>query len=284
MNANSSNSHNGNHNGNHISSQALSVLSLFADAHDEGDLSKASFQALSVPDLGAQIQAAMGVPALDVPATRAILLTLLLDDSGSIAAGGNEQAVRDGYNEVVKALRESRQADDILAQCSYLNRGILYPYEFIGHVPLLDVRNFSAYGITPLYDRAIVTLGAVLAKSREFTASGVPTNTVTLIVTDGHDEGSVHRARDVYPIVQDMLAQESHIVAGMGIDDGDTDFRAVFRSMGVPDNWILTPRSDPKEIRQAFQLFSRSAISASQSQATFSQTAASGFTVGGFGV
>ncbi|MDQ5824597.1 MAG: hypothetical protein M3441_10370 [Chloroflexota bacterium] len=280
VNAHSNNGHNGNYSGN----QVPSVLGLFADAHDEGDLSKASFQVLSVPDLGAQIQAAMGVPALDVPATRATLLTLLLDDSGSIAARGNEQAVRDGYNEVVKALRDCRQADDILAQCSYLNRGILYPYEFIGHVPLLDARNFSAYGMTPLYDRALVTLGAVLAKSREFAASGVPTNTVTLIVTDGHDEGSVHRAHDVYTIVQDLLAQESHIVAGMGIDDGDTDFRAIFRSMGIADNWILTPHSDPKEIRQAFQLFSRSAISATQGQANFSQAAASGVSVGGFGV
>lgn len=280
MNGSSNNSHNGNHNGN----QAPDVLGLFAGAHDEGDLSQASFQVLSVPDLGAQIQAAMGVPALDVPSTRAVLLTLLLDDSGSIAYRGNEKAVREGYNEVIKALRDSRQADDILAQCSYLNAGILYPYEFIRHVPGLDSRNFSASGWTPLYDRTIVTLGAVLAKSREFAASGVPVNTVTLIVTDGNDEGSQYRARDVYPIVLDMLAQETHIVAGMGIDDGETDFAAVFRSMGILDQWILTPRADPHDIRRAFQLFSRSALSASQGQGTFSQASASGFSVGGFTV
>ncbi len=277
------NSNNGHLNG-QGQNQAPSVLSLFAGAHDEGDLSKASFQILSVADLGAQIQAAMGVPALNVPSTRAVLLTLLLDDSGSIAYKGNEQAVRDGHNEIVKALRASKQSDDILAQCSYLNGGILYPYQFIAQVPTLDSRNFNASGGTPLYDCSIVTLGSVLAKSREFTSSGVPINTVTLIVTDGHDEGSHHRARDVYPIVQDMLAQELHIVAGMGIDDGDTDFQAIFRSMGIPDNWILTPQSDPHDIRRAFQLFSRSAISASSNQATFSQTATSGLSVGGFGI
>jgi len=277
------NSNNGSING-QAQNQAPSVLSLFAGAHDEGDLSKASFQILSVADLGAQIQAAMGVPALDVPSTRAVLLTLLLDDSGSIAFRGNEQAVRDGHNEIVKALRASKQSDDILAQCSYLNRGILYPYQFIAQVPALDSRNFKASGATPLYDCSIVTLGSVLAKSREFTSSGVPINTVTLIVTDGHDEGSRHRARDVYPIVQDMLAQESHIVAGMGIDDGDTDFQAVFHSMGIPDNWILTPQSDPHDIRRAFQLFSQSALSVAHSQGTFSQTAASGFSVGRVGV
>jgi len=36
-----------------------------------------------------------------------------------------------------------------------------------------------------------------------------------------------------------MLAQECHIVAGMGISDGETDFARVFREMGIPDQWIL---------------------------------------------
>ena len=260
------------------------VQSLFAAAHADGDLSAAAFQVLAVPDLGAQIQAAMGVPALDVPATRAVLLTMLLDDSGSIAYKQNEQAVRDGYNEVVRALQTTKQADDVLAQCSYLNRGMLYPYTFLAHAPRLDARNFQASGGTPLFDQAIVTLGAVLAKAREFAAGGVPASTVTLIVTDGNDESSQHSAKQVATLVRDMLAQESHIVAGLGIDDGETDFRAVFRAMGIPDRWVLTPHADPHAIRQAFQFFSRSALAATQNAGTFSQTAAAGFAVGGFGV
>ena len=260
------------------------VNSLFAQAHGYGDISDETFSVLSVADLGAQIQAAMGVPALNVPTSRGVLLTILIDDSGSIQYKGNEQAVRDGYNEVIGAMRESRQADEMLATTRYLNGKILYPYQFLSHVPLLDKNNYQANGGTPLYDQTIATLGTVLAKTLEFASSGTPVNTVSLIVTDGNDEGSGATARQVYPIVSDMLGQECHIVAGMGIDDGSTDFKKVFREMGIPDNWVMTPRNDPKEIRRAFQLFSQSAIRASSSGVHFSQTAASGVSMGGFGV
>ena len=82
------------------------VNSLFAQAHDYGDLSEEAYKALCVADLGAQIQAAMGVPALNVPASRGVLLTMLIDDSGSIQYKGNEQTVREGYNEIIGAMRE----------------------------------------------------------------------------------------------------------------------------------------------------------------------------------
>ena len=71
-------------------------------------------------------------------------------------------------------------------------------------------------------------------------------------------------AEDVAAIVKDMLAQENHIVAAMGINDGTTDFRAVFKSMGIPDRWILTPGNSATEIRRAFAVFSQSAVRASQ--------------------
>jgi hypothetical protein len=260
------------------------VTGLFAQAHSYGDLSDEAYQALSVADLGAQIQAAMGVPALNVPASRGVLLTMLIDDSGSIRFKGNEQAVRDGYNEIIGAMKESRQAGEMLASTRYLNGVILYPYQFLSHVPLLDKHNYQATGGTPLYDQTIAILGTVLAKTLEFARNGTPVNTVTLIVTDGNDEGSSNTARQVYPIVTDMLSQECHVVAGMGIDDGSTDFRKVFRDMGIPDQWILTPRNDPKEIRRAFQMFSQSAIRVSSSGVHFSSTSQSGLSMGGFNI
>ena len=65
-------------------------------------------------------------------------------------------------------------------------------------------------------------------------------------------------------------------IAAMGIDNGSTDFRKVFADMGIPAEWILTPKSDPHAIREAFQVFSQSAVRASQA-AAFSATALAGF-------
>ena len=116
-----------------------------------------------------------------------------------------------------------------------------------------------------LYDQTAVVLGTVIAKAQELQQAGIAVRTVTLIITDGGDYGSTRaKAADVQAIVRDMLAQENHIVAAMGISDGSTDFKKVFQAMGIPDRWILTPGNSASEIRRAFQVFSQSAVRASQ--------------------
>lgn len=252
----------------------------FQAAHDEGELSDASVQALSVPDLGAQIQAGLGIRPEDVPASEVVLVTMLVDDSGSIRFAGNSQAVRDGHNLVLDALRQSKQRDAILVHTRYLNGTVLYPYCPGDRAPRMDAHNFDPNGGTPLYDQSVVVLGTVLAKAREFADDGVPARTVTLLLTDGADEHSLHAtARDVAALVADMRRAERHIVAGMGVDDGRTDFRRVFREMNIESRWILTPGEKAADIRRAFQMFSQSAVKASQGAASFGQAA-----LGGFGV
>jgi hypothetical protein len=264
---------------------APDLQGLFAGAHDDGDLSSASYDVLSVPDIGTQIQNAlsMGVPAEAVTASRVVLYTALIDDSSSIAFKRNESAVREGHNGVIEALRSAKAVDEILAQTRYINGYTLHPYRFLADIPRLDKHNYRANGMTPLYDQTIVTLGSVIAKAREFERSGVPVSTVTLIVTDGDDQGSMATAHQVRPIAEDMLARENHIIAGMGISDGKTDFRRVFVEMGIQPQWILTPMGDPKAIRNAFQLFSQSASAAVQGGQTLSFTSQTGFSMGGFG-
>jgi activator of 2-hydroxyglutaryl-CoA dehydratase len=73
------------------------------------------------------------------------------------------------------------------------------------------------------------------------------------------------------------MSSETNIIAAIGIDDGSTNFEEVFTEMGIPKQWILTPKNTPSEIRQAFALASQSAVRASQGAASFSQTAMGGF-------
>ena len=105
-----------------------SVTELFVAAHEEGVLSPASLQTLTAVDLGAQIQAGLGISVDDVQSSEVVLLTLMPDDSGSIQAAGNAQAVRDGHNLVLEALARSKQRDAILAHTRYLNGQVLFPY------------------------------------------------------------------------------------------------------------------------------------------------------------
>jgi hypothetical protein len=241
---------------------------LLEDAAAAGALSMSTLQSLDVADLGAQIQAGLGVAVDDVASSEVVLVTMMPDDSGSIAAAHNTAAVCDGHNLVLAALRASRQAADIFVHTRYLNGYILYPYSPLDGAVAMDASNYAADKGTPLYDQTVVCLSTVLAKSQEFAQAGVPVRTVTLLITDGADAHSMRaNASHVRALVTDLLAQENHVVAAMGISDGSTDFRAVFREMGIPDRWILTPGNSASEVRKAFQVFSQSAIAASQGAA-----------------
>jgi len=254
------------------------VNQLFQGAQAEGVLSSASYQALTVTDLGAQIQAALGLPVDDFPASEVVLVTLMPDDSGSIRFAGNAAVVREGHNQVLKALRESKQKSSLLVHTRYLNGKVLFPYCSPDRAVDLDTHNYDPNLGTPLYDQTVVLLGTVLAKSQEFQDAGVPVRSVTLLITDGADESSQRAtSRTVAALVKDMLRAETHIVAAMGIEDGTTDFRKVFREMGIEDRWILTPGNSPTEIRRAFQLFSQSVARVSQGIGSFGQAAMGGF-------
>lgn len=255
-----------------------SVTELFNDAHAEGVLSPAALQALTVVDLGAQIQAGLGVHVDDVQASEVVLVTVMPDDSGSIAGAGHAKTVCDGHNLVLDALLASQQKDGVLFHTRYLNGHVLNPYRALEDVVRMHSKNYDPNLGTPLYDQTVVLLGTVLAKAQEFTRNGVTARTVTLLITDGADAHSqTHRARDVAALVKDLQRAENHIIAGMGIDDGSTDFRRVFRDMGIEDKWILTPGQSAQEIRAAFQVFSQSAVRVSQGAASFSRTALGGF-------
>ncbi|MFO0589191.1 MAG: hypothetical protein U0441_16765 [Polyangiaceae bacterium] len=254
------------------------VQDLFRAAEDEGALSPDAARVLALSDLGAQIQAGLGIAVDDVRASEVVLLTMMPDDSGSIRSAGNEKTVREGHNLVLDALGSAKQKDSILAHTRYLNGKVLFPYCNVTAATRMDAKNYEAIHATPLYDQSVVLLGTVIAKAQDFAMNGVPARTVTLLITDGADAGSTWAtAKDVRALVEDMRRAENHIVAGMGIDDGSTPFRDVFRSMGIEDRWILTAKSTAADIRRAFVLFSQSAIRASQGTFGFTGAAAGGF-------
>jgi len=257
---------------------ASHISQLLEDAHAEGVLSPSSLQALTVVDLGAQIQAGLGVGVDDVQASEVVLVTVMPDDSGSIRMAGHARTVCDGHNLVLDALLSSQQKDGILFHTRYLNGTVLNPFRPLEDVVRMHAKNYDPDQGTPLYDQAVVLLGTVLAKAQEFTRNGVAARTVTLLITDGADCHSQRaRAREVAALVNDLRRAEGHIIAGMGIEDGNTDFRRVFREMGIEDKWILTPGQSAQDIRKAFQVFSQSAVRVSQGAAAFSRTALGGF-------
>lgn len=271
-----------------MSNSAQNIQSLFAGALQGGAIDPAA-AAVVVPNMTANIQAAMGVSVDDVMASSVVLLNLVIDDSSSIEHARNTQIMIDGVNLITDAVGEvgpdgkprAKEADGILCHARFLNRGILYPFIPLTQITRLTGQNYCPDGYTPLYDTVAETIAAVVAKTEEFAQNGVPCRSITMIVTDGADVGSTNHRRpeSIKPLVDAALRSEQHIIGAMGIDDGSTPFRDIFGRMGLRDKWILTPKNTTHEIRQAFTLFSRSAVRGSQAAngAAFSQVAAGGF-------
>lgn len=246
----------------------------------DADLGAAATSAmqLTADNLGPAVAAALGSITLDdITTAEVVLVTVLLDDSGSIRFAGNTQAVRDGHNGMGDALKGGKQSASVLMCCRYLNNGVLYPYVMLDGVVQLDASNYNPGGGTPLYQETAVALTSVAAKMAEFEQGGVAARAVTVIVTDGGDDSGRPAPASLKAMVEGSLRTEQHIIIGMGIQDPGVDFRQVFQSMGILDEWILTPGNTASEVRRAFQVVSQSAVRASQTVGSFSQVAMGGF-------
>lgn len=287
-------------------SDTISIGDLFQSAADDDVIGKEALDALQVEDLGTKIGDALGIPADQFQQGEVVLVAVLIDDSGSIRFCGNMEPVADGHNCVIEALMESKQQDNILFHSRLLNGEIINPFVSVEQAKKLVTGpggNFNPNLGTPLYDEAVAFWGTILAKSQEFSDQGIPVRTISLLLTDGSDQhsqqffemqsGPKGQWRAPKPAVKalatDLLRQECHILAGMGVaDDKDdqvaTDFRGIFNAMGIRDDWVVVVKQDgrPKdefksEIRKQCQVFSQSAVRASQSTANFSQQAVGGF-------
>jgi hypothetical protein len=275
-------------------STTANASSFIRSAYDKGILSEVSLAALQIPDIGAAINNALG-SEIEVSASEAVHVIMLMDDSGSIKFGwdenqqkyvDNSKVICDGHNIVIESLRDSKTRDGIFITTLLLNGNVINSFTHIDDAKILENGvNYSADGVTPLYDQSVVTIGSAIAKAQELAGNSIPCRSVILIATDGMDEYSCNtRVDEVKSVVHDVLQTEQYIIAAIGIPSARTcydgqalDFIDIFKKMGIQENWFLTPMARQEAIRAAFQLFSQAATQASQNAESFSKTALGGF-------
>lgn len=234
-------------------------------------------------DFGLQIDAGLGVSPADLKAEDPLLVAFILDDSPSIASiDGGPEAVCAGHALYIETLKESKESNGILIGTWLLNEDMpTHPFVTLDNVPPLVVgQNYKNHGMTPLYRKVCEVLTVLNLKMQvEYFDAGCTCRAIIVIVTDGRNEvyrvNKPRTAAECKTLIDEL--GELAIVQFMGIDDGSTPFRNIAGQMGVRDNQIMLPGTDPHEIRASFDLASRSALSASQSADTFSQVAMKGF-------
>lgn len=210
-------------------------------------------------------------------ATKDILLVLLLlDDSGSIRTSGNTQAVIDGYNGFIEALKKA--PGEIRVKTMFLNGyGRRYiPFQSPNEVEAMTPQTYIPAGGTPLFPRSLEALNQVNCEAGLLALQGSIVRTMTFIFTDGGDTSSMNALR-VRAAVSPMLASGVHIVGGCAVNDGYTNFWQVFASMGIPEHWIKVLKNDPDEIAQTMSTMGQTASEASIDPGSYRQSSQTGF-------
>ncbi len=238
----------------------------------------------SIPELALLLPAAAEAEAESeieiVEQPPLILVTGIVDDSSSIASYRNDGAIRDAHNDLLTRYQGAEQ--EVLIRTRFLNGGGLSDkYQPPKSAPRMNRENYRPSLSTPLYRQIPVALDEIEAAVRGF-ERGRSVYTMTWLMTDGADTdgGDVNAIRSR---VESMLATGRHIFAGLGVEDGHTDFFSVFSSMGIPEQWIkVLPRTN-EDIRRGVDDFSNASRTVTHmggfSHETFVGASRTGFTV-----
>jgi len=211
-----------------------------------------------------------------IQAKEVLLVLLLLDDSGSIEGSDNTQAVIDGYNGFVEALKTS--PGEVRVKTMFLNNKRDNPFQHPSEVQLLTRQTYRPNEGTPLFLRSTQALDHVINEARDLVSQGFTVRTMTFIFTDGGDNQSgLITASNVKLIVDVMLTTSTHIIGGCAANDGRTNFWQVFASMGVPEQWVKVLKNDASEIRESVTGMGTMASHASTDYKSFTKTSQTGF-------
>ncbi len=212
----------------------------------------------------------VGLPADDLDAPDATLVSVVLDMSGSMEPYA--ASVIDAYDTMVAALRGAKAANAILLSAwAFADRPtLLSGYEAVGTKAKLSRAVYSPNGCTALHDAVLGAMTGLVTYGEELWRSGVPTRRILFVLSDGDDNASKATRQDVAKLARALSGDEAYTLAYAGF--GSTDLLAQAKSLGFDQ--AIAASADASELRRIFRQVSTSVIRVSQ--------AATGANAGGF--
>lgn len=204
-----------------------------------------------------------------------LLVGLALDSSYSIHKHGNTEAVRQGHNEFMLRFREGTTAA-VQAYVRDLNGKEYSRFASPRGIRPLTRWNYRPAGRTRLFDGTLETLLELRGRILALEETGRSARVVCAVMTDGKDTESRRSASEVEAMVEDLRRTARWLFLGMGVG-GEVDFHAVFASMGIPREFVVTCARRDEEIRDSFDALGRITVVASRSQADFARSTIHGF-------
>lgn len=201
----------------------------------------------------------------------------VMDDSSSMGAIGadkqpNIAIVRECYNEMLRAIRTSTVSSNVMPGCLRMNAGVLYPFTSLlddEKTLKLTPQNYVADGYTPLHDRIMVALAAIVVRQAALREQGFGGDTASLVVlSDGIQEGSdpVFNRMQVSALMKAMIGSDFMNLKAyaMGVTNPRVpDFRAMFAGLGFTEDdehIFMAGSRDEHAIRRMFNAVTRGII------------------------
>lgn len=207
----------------------------------------------------------VGAQVDDLNTDDVTLLVVVLDESGSMSSV--QSAVISAFNDMIRALDSSKARDGILVSAWTFadTPKLLFGYTPLARAPQLSTATYAPNGATALYDATLDAFTGLVGYGQALRNGGIRTRCIVVVLSDGEDNQSAHRAAQVKQVAQDLLRQEIYTLAFVGFGDQST-FAPIAADMGFPS--LLTTANTAQEVRRALNLISNSVVRASQAQVT----------------
>lgn len=199
----------------------------------------------------------LGIDPDMIETDRATLATYFVDDSGSMRDW--IEAVIASYNRGLKFIADAPSRNEILVGTMALSGDILYAYERRQKAKGLNREIYiPTFGETPLHRQTAQLCRLITEKQGQLAGKGIPTRTMTLVMSDGQDTDENKYLEAAQAGIQQLQSGYKSKVYGIGFGDYA---RAALIEMGIPSGLVL-PAGNEKQLTEAFLEFSQATSAA----------------------
>jgi hypothetical protein len=180
-----------------------------------------------------------------------------------------EDTVRDAYDKLINALKESKQSRSMLVSTRTFGTGetILHGFKQVDDINPINDNYTANQGCTSLYDTLLSAMSGNRTYAQNLNNSGIRTKSIIIVFSDGDDNVSTNDSSKVETLSNDFIKSETYYLVYVGYG---SNLDKIADLVGFPNK--LTTDATESEIRRTMNLVSNLIISTSQTQITSTNT------------
>lgn len=211
----------------------------------------------------------------DLGATEYTLVTLVVDESGSIEPFKADMV--NAVKEVVNACRYSPRADNLMIRLVTFANGLteVHGFKLLSNINLADYDSIlNDGGMTALYDATVNSVDATTSYGEQLVKSDFSANGIVVVITDGADNRSSNSVSGVADSIKKAVAGEKleslvSILIGVNVSDPNiSDSLKNLHTAGGFTQYVELKDANAKTLAKLAQFVSKSISSQSTALGT----------------